>query len=124
MSINKYACHTSHISPTELLWESTYRPHITAHISQRTRNCKIYFIYYSHKYTNYKYTPQMPNICYMVKLLHIHLWWKYATKYATHEIASTNDVARISVHKHGLMIMVATEKITQPHYHRLSWPNW
>ena len=40
----------------------------------------------------------MPQIYQMPRLLHIHLWEKYANIYATYEAAFVKDAVRIGVH--------------------------
>ena len=41
---------------------------------------------------NNKYTPQMPQICYILKLVHVQIWGNYVSIYTLYELTAINSV--------------------------------
>ena len=91
MPLNKYTCHIMYVCPTLLILYSTCRYYITVHISQsRTINCNFYLTSYIH--TCAKNIPQMPFICHICQLLHMHIWYNYVSIYTSYELNAINNV--------------------------------
>ena len=61
MSLNKYACHITHLCPTAVLLKPTYRPNITAQIHHKSINSNIYSPHYCKICATNKYIPLIPH---------------------------------------------------------------
>ena len=65
--LNKYTCHITHVYPITLPLQSTYRPHITTHITEKAKNIMSPYCFSN------KYAFQC-HIWPMCRLLNVYQW--------------------------------------------------
>ena len=101
MPLDKYACHTAHMSQctASVVYIYTMDNYIN-NIHKRSINNNIYLPYYCNLYASDKYASQFPQILHIPKfLLALSDLWGSMPIYATYEVAPINDVAGIHVHR-------------------------
>ena len=70
MLLSKYVCHIANISHTDIALKFLY-------MCSKTQATAIYTAHYYHACASNKYASQMPQICHICKLVHVHFTQLY-----------------------------------------------
>ena len=98
ISRNKYDSHIANMSHTAIMLHGHTDP-LFFHVSATTQSTAISTSRYCHVCVNNKYASQIPHICHICELLHVHIWNNDVSTFAWCELTAINNVTRnTSIH--------------------------